>query len=130
MQLYDTIIEELKKKFLDHTNFIINYFNENKPEYFEDLSFDYSKIPQNTRAISILDRYNGTIKEYLGEEEHECNCLTFMTFIKNEIKYIIDKLSTNINKNILYHSKYTKFTNDKYDNSDLKNDVNIFPPII
>jgi len=50
-----------------------------------------------------------------------------MTFIKNEIKYIIDKLSTNPNKNILYHSKYTKFTIDKYDNSHLKNDVNIFP---
>ena len=50
-----------------------------------------------------------------------------MTFIKNEIKYIIDKLSTNPNKNILYHSKYTKLTIDKYDNSDLKNDVNIFP---
>ena len=50
-----------------------------------------------------------------------------MTFIKNEIKYIIDKLSSNPNKNILYHSKYTKFTIDKYDNSVLKNDVNIFP---
>ena len=72
MQLYDTIIEELKKKYPDHTNFIINYFNENKREYFEDLSFDYSKIPQNTHANSILERYNGTIKEYLGEEEHEC----------------------------------------------------------
>ena len=30
MELYVTIIEELKKKFPDHTNFIINYFNENK----------------------------------------------------------------------------------------------------
>ena len=47
-----------------------------------------------------MEQYNGTIKEYLGEEEQEYNWLTFMTFIKNKIKYIIDKLSINPNKNI------------------------------
>ena len=101
---------ELDKKF---KNYIKGIFSDRKMKYFIDESFNYEKFPKDIRSNSILERYNKTIKEELGQKR-TCNWVVFFNFINKEIIRINQQFSKNENINILYKSKYTKFGIEKY----------------
>ena len=113
MEIFEEYIKELTQKYSKYYNFIINYFKDTKIKYFQDNSFNYSLYPEDVKSNSVIENYNKTIKSYLGDKR-ECNWVTFMNFITDEIKRITTKLSKNENKNILYYSKLTKFKKNKF----------------
>ena len=84
------------------------YFLDSKLQYFEDGSYDYNSFPKDIRSNSVLERYNRTIKSYLGEKR-TCNWVVFLNFINNEIIRINELLGKNENINILFAEKTTKF---------------------
>ena len=92
------------------------YFLDTKLKYFEDGSYDYNKFPKDIRSNSVLERYNRTIKQYLGEKR-TCNWVVFLNFINKEILRINDLLGKNENINILFAEKHTKFGKEKYTNT-------------
>ena len=92
------------------------YFLDTKLKYFIDVSYDYSKFPDDIRSNSVLGRYNKRIKTYLGEKRI-CNWVVFLNFINNEIICIFDILGKNENVNILFAEKNTKFGRSKYSNT-------------
>ena len=72
----------------------------------------------NSRKIldhSILERYNKIVKSSLGVKRN-CNWVVFLNFINNELIRINNLLAKNKNKSVLYESKYTKFSLEKYNN--------------
>ena len=97
-------------------NNLCTYFLDTKLKYFEDGSYDYNKFPKDIRSNSVLERYNRTIKQYLGEKRN-CNWVVFLNFINNEIIRINETLGKNENINILYAEKHTKFGKEKFTNS-------------
>ncbi len=103
----------LEKQYPLYNNFIKGYFTEIKLKYFMNESFNYNKFPKDIRSNSILERYNKTIKEELGQKR-TCNWVVFINFINKEIIRINLQLSKNENINVLYKSKYTKFGKEKY----------------
>ena len=71
-----------------------------------------------------MERYNRTIKNYLGEKR-TCNWVVFLNFINNEILRINEVLGKNENVNILFAEKNTKFGMEKFTNEiRIKNDIN------
>ena len=105
-------------------NNLCSYFLETKLKYFEDGSYDYNKFPKDIRSNSVLERYNRTIKNYLGEKR-TCNWVVFLNFINNEILRINEVLGKNENVNILFAEKNTKFGMEKFTNEiRIKNDIN------
>ena len=94
-------------------NNLCTYFLDTKLKYFEDGSYDYNKFPKDIRSNSVLERYNRTIKQYLGEKRN-CNWVVFLNFINNEIIRINETLGKNENINILYEEKHTKFGKEKF----------------
>ena len=60
-------------------------------KYFIDESFNYEKFPKDIRSNSILERYNKTIKEELGQKR-TCNWVVFLNFINKEIIIINQQL--------------------------------------
>ena len=117
-------IDELVIKYPYYKNFLYNYFLENKIRYFKDNSYNYNLCPKDCRSNSILERYNKTIKQYLGEKVI-CNWVKFLNFITKEIDIIKNKLGENNNNNILYMEKLTKFKREKYINYKEENKKNI-----
>ena len=115
MNYFDNKIKILESQYREHYSYIIKYFYKEKRKYFEDNSFNYNICPPDIRVNSIVAHYNSTIKKYFGEKK-ETNWIIFMNFIKSEIQIIIDKLSKNENKNVIYYSKYTKFGSEIYNN--------------
>ena len=113
----------LEKQYPLYNNFIKGYFTEIKLKYFMNESFNYNKFPKDIRSNSILERYNKTIKEELGQKR-TCNWVVFINFINKEIIRINLQLSKNENINVLYKSKYTKFGKEKY-SAKLNYDKNI-----
>ena len=99
-------------------------FLDRKLQYFEDGSYDYNSFPKDIRSNSVLERYNRTIKSYLGEKR-TCNWVVFLNFINNEIIRINELLGKNENINILFAKKTTKFGKDKFDNNILFKAENI-----
>ena len=97
-------------------NNLCTYFLDTNLKYFEDGSYDYNKFPKDIRSNSVLERYNRTIKQYLGEKRN-CNWVVFLNFINNEIIRINETLGKNENINILYAEKHTKFGKEKFTNS-------------
>ena len=51
-------------------NNLSTYFLDIKLKYIEDGSYDYNKFPKGIRQNPVLERYNKTIKQYLGEKKH------------------------------------------------------------
>ena len=117
-------IDELVNKNPYYKNFLYNYFLQNKIQYFKDNSYNYNLCPIDCRSNSILERYNKTIKQYLGEKVI-CNWVKFLNFIITEIDVIKNKLGENNNSNILYMEKLTKFKREKYINNNEENFQNI-----
>ena len=81
---------------------LCTYNLDTKLQYFEDGSYDYNKFPKDIRANSVLERYNRTIKQYLGEKK-TCNWVVFLNFINNEILRIKEILGKNENINKPIH---------------------------
>ena len=94
-------------------NNLCSYFLDTKLKYFQDGSYDYNKFPKDIRSNSVLERYNRTIKQYLGEKR-TCNWVVFLNFINNEILRINEMLGKNENVNILFAEKHTKFGKEKF----------------
>ena len=82
-------------------------------KYFIDGSYNYDLFPKDIRSNSILERYNKTIKDRLGEKR-QCNWVVFLNFINDEIIRITNLLGKNENINILNDMKKTKFGLEKY----------------
>ena len=97
-------------------NNLCSYFLDTKLKYFQDGSYDYNKFPKDIRSNSVLERYNRTIKQYLGEKR-TCNWVVFLNFINKEILRINELLGKNENINILFAEKHTKFGKEKYTNN-------------
>ena len=91
-------LKKISSKYPSYTNFINNYFTENKLEYFKDLSLDYSRIPKDCRTNNYLENYNGYLKNQLGKNRI-INWVNFIYFIKCESKRSIEKL---INSNKIF----------------------------
>ena len=96
-------------------NVIAQYFLDVKIKYFKDGSYNYNKFPKDIRSNSIFERYNKIVKSSLGVKRN-CNWVVFLNFINNELIRINDPLAKNENKNVLYESKHTKFSLEKYNN--------------
>jgi len=94
-------------------NLLTNYFLTTKMKYFIDGSYNYDLFPKDIRSNSILERYNKTIKDRLGEKR-QCNWVVFLNFINDEIIRITNLLGKNENINILNDMKKTKFGLEKY----------------
>ena len=94
-------------------NLLTNYFLTTKMKYFIDGSYNYDLFPKDIRSNSVLERYNKTIKDRLGEKR-QCNWVVFLNFIKDEIVRITNLLGKNENINILNSMKKTKFGLEKY----------------
>ena len=126
---YKGNIDKLKSQIniilLQYPKFYTNlctYFLDTKLKYFEDGSYNYSKFPKDIRSNSVLERYNRTIKQFLGEKR-TCNWVVFLNFINNEILRINEMLGKNENINILFAQKQTKFGKEKFDrNSERKSE--------
>ena len=73
-------------------------------------------FPKDIRSNSVLERYNRTIKQYLGEKR-TCNWVVFLNFINKEILGINELLGKNENINILFTKKLTKFGKEKFTNN-------------
>ena len=88
-------------------NLLTNYFLTTKMKYFIDRSYNYALFPKDIRSNSILERYNKTIKDRLGEKR-QCNWVVFLNFINEEIIRINNLLKINEIINILNSMKKNK----------------------
>ena len=79
------------------------------------VDYNYSIIPDDCRSNSFLENYNRYINliQRLGKKRI-INWFNFISFIKEESKRSLDKLSINDNFNINYKLKKTKFKNKFY----------------
>ena len=94
-------------------NLLTNYFLTTKMKYFIDGSYNHALFPKDIRSNSILERYNKTIKDRLGEKR-QCNWVVFLNFINEEIIRITNLFGKKENINILNSMKKTKFGLEKY----------------
>ena len=67
MNIIYNLFDELSSKYPKYYNFINQYLNVNKLDYFKDLSLDYNTIPNDCRTNNYLENYNGFIKLKLGK---------------------------------------------------------------
>ena len=82
-------------------------------KYYIDGSYNYDLFPKDIRSNSILERYNKTIKDRLGEKR-QCNGVVILNFINDESMRITNLLGKNENINILNSMKNSKFGLEKY----------------
>ena len=94
-------------------NLLTNYLLTTKMKYFIDGCYNYDLFPKDIRSNSILERYNKTVKDRLGEKR-QCNWVIFLNFINEKIIRIKNLLGKNENINILNNMKKTKFGLEKY----------------
>ena len=131
MNEFEKIIIDINKRYPEYSNFITNYFVKYKKKYFQDGTYNYSLIPKDCRTNSFLENYNNFIKHNLGKK-NIVSWLNFIEFIYDDIERNEKKLYQDSNKNIRYHSKYTKFKLGKYLESNHNNynnnsNININP---
>ena len=55
MNIFDEECKRLKKKYINHNNFINNYFIFNKRKLFENQSLNYHNIPKDCRTNNFLE---------------------------------------------------------------------------
>lgn len=99
IKIFEKECKSLSELFPDHSNFINNYFLENKKKYFEDQSLNYNLIPKDCRTNNFLENYNGYIKSKLGKHRI-INWVNFLNFIKDESDRNITKLYDATTKNL------------------------------
>ena len=61
-------LEIISKQYPNNYNGIYDYLIENKFKYFQNNSYNYGLFTKDIRQNSILERYNKSIKEELGEK--------------------------------------------------------------
>ena len=91
IKIFEKECKTLSEIFPDHSNFINNYFLENKRKYFQDQSLNYNLVPKDCRTNNFLENYNGYIKSKLGKHRI-INWVNFLNFIKDESDRNINKL--------------------------------------
>ena len=111
-----------KKNYSLYSNFIKNYFIKNKKDFFKKGDYNYSIIPDDCRSNSFLENYNKYLKQRLGKKRI-INWFNFISFIKEESKRSLDKLSINDNFNINYKLKKMKFKNKFYNDKNPTDDI-------
>ena len=99
IEIDNKILEDTKKLYKYHSNFIENYFKINKMPYFIDNSLNYDIIPDDCRTNNFLENYNGYIKHILGKHRI-INWVNFIHFIKSESGRSIEKLMNSNNNNL------------------------------
>ena len=99
IEIVNKILEDTKKLYKYHSNFIENYFKINKMPYFIDNSLNYDIIPDDCRTNNFLENYNGYIKHILGKQRI-INWVNFIHFIKSESGRSIEKLMNSNNNNL------------------------------
>ena len=99
IEIVNKILEDTKKLYKYHSNFIENYFKINKMSYFIDNSLNYDIIPEDCRTNNFLENYNGYIKRVLGKHRI-INWVNFIHFIKSESSRSIEKLMNSNNNNL------------------------------
>ena len=124
IEIVKKIIEETKSKYPNYSNFIDNYFINNKMQYFKDNSLNYSIIPDDCRTNNFLENYNGYLKMVLGKHRI-INWVNFIHFIKAESQRSIEKLMNNCDNNM----KTYKRLNEK-ENIDIKNEKKLKKEVI
>lgn len=113
MKIFDDMIDEIIRMYPFYKKFLKDYFIENKKFYLENNFYNYSLLPVDCRSNSSLETYNKYLKENLGKK----NALTwwnFINFIINDNEKNKNRLYEKSNFNILYESKFTKFSLYKY----------------
>ena len=99
IKILENECKSLRELYPEHSNFINNYFLENKRKYFEDQSLNYNLVPKDCRTNNFLENYNGYIKSKLGKHRI-INWVNFLNFIKDESDRIISKLYDATTKNL------------------------------
>ena len=119
MEYFNSITEDIKKRYPYINDFIDNYFIKYKKIHFENEAYNYNKILIDCLANSYLENYNLYLKKKLGRK-YKLNWDVFINFIKQEFKRIKSILTENTEKNIKIFSKKTKFSVEKYTESEFK----------
>ena len=96
-------------------NFIDNYFMKYKLKFFISGEINYRLLPIDCRTNSSLENYNKIMKESLGKNKY-IHWINFINFINSESTRIKNKIYKNLNHNIQFKSKSTKFGLKKYIN--------------
>ena len=113
MDLFNSLIDKIIKKYEKYADFINEYFMKYKKLYFHNGIYNYELIPVDCRSNSFLENYNHYLKDNLGKK-NSLIWLNFITFIKNEFAIKEEAIIKNCNTNVAYKSKYTKFNENKY----------------
>ena len=108
-----TKINNIKEKYSNYINFIDNYFMKNKLKFFISGEINYRLLPLDCRTNSSLENYNKIMKESLGKNRY-IHWINYINFINSESTRIKNKIYKNLNQNIVYNSKFTKFGLNKY----------------
>ena len=114
LNIVNKTIENIKQKHPDYINFLNNYFIKNKLKYFISGELDYSSLPID--CISVLENYNKIFKESLGKSKY-IHWINYIHFIYTESRRIKNKIYNNLNQNIQYTQKFSKFGLSKYLNN-------------
>ena len=123
MNIFDEECKRLKKKYINHNNFINNYFVFNKRKFFENQSLNYHNIPNDCRTNNFLENYNGYLKEKLGK--NRCiNWMNFLNFIKDESSRTIQKLYNGTSQNLKNKNLSEQISTVNPFNLDTKEDKN------
>ena len=95
----------LEKQYPLYNNFIKGYFTEIKLKYFMNESFNYNKFPKDIRSNSILERYNKTIKEEMGQKSSGLpRCSSGMECIRRNCRGLV--CSKNIHRSTFSKSPF------------------------
>lgn len=123
MDIFNMLINNIIEEHSEYADYINKYFIINKKKYFEDESYNYCLIPVDCRTNSNIEIYNRYIKTNLGKKK-ALTWINFINFIKKEALRFEDMNNSNMNSNIKFKSKYSKFSINKYKNN-CYNDINI-----
>ena len=85
----------------------------NKLKFFISGEINYRLLPLDCRTNSSLENYNKIMKESLGKNRY-IHWINYINFINSESTRIKNKIYKNLNQNIVYNSKFTKFGLNKY----------------
>ena len=121
---FEELINQIIIKYPSFILFINNYFLKYKKKYFLDNSYNYNLLSEDCRSNSSLECYNKYIKNNLGKK-HGLSWLNFITFIRNEANRIEKINNDNINANIKFKAKYSKFNTNKYTEKKFNNVNNV-----
>ena len=84
-----------------------------KLKFFISGEINYRLLPIDCRTNSSLENYNKIMKESLGKNKY-IHWINFINFINSESTRIKNKIYKNLNHNIQFKSKSTKFCLKKY----------------